>query len=123
VSEISPIARRFGAALAVVVAALKSALDVALRDDPLAAPRTSHWEGLTKALKHAGASRTDVEVRYGAGEVQIEVRDNGRWPAGGDGLADIGERVKLSGGEVAAGRANGGGFVLSTRLPVEGGAR
>jgi len=84
-------------------------------------------EGLTNALKHAGAGRADVEIRYGAGEVSIEVRDDGRGPAGGDGLGHglvgIGERVKLYGGEMAAGRANGGGFVLSTRLPVEGGPR
>jgi signal transduction histidine kinase len=84
-------------------------------------------EGLTNALKHAGASRADVEVRYGAHEVRIEVRDDGRGPAGGDGLGHglvgIGERVKLYGGEMDAGRANGGGFVLRTRLPVEGGAR
>jgi signal transduction histidine kinase len=84
-------------------------------------------EGLTNALKHAGASRADVEVRYRAGEVGIDVRDDGRGPAGGDGLGHglvgIGERVKLYGGEMAAGRANGGGFVLSTRLPIQGGAR
>jgi signal transduction histidine kinase len=84
-------------------------------------------EGLTNALKHAGASRADVAVRYGAGEVCIEVRDDGRGPSGGDGLGHglvgIGERVKLYGGEMAAGRANGGGFLLSTRLPVEDGPR
>ena len=84
-------------------------------------------EGLTNALKHAGASRAEVDVRYGAGEVRIEVRDDGHGPAGGDGLGHglvgIGERVKLYGGEMAAGRANGGGFVLSTRLPIQGGAR
>ena len=84
-------------------------------------------EGLTNALKHAGASRAEVDVRYGAGEVRIEVRDDGHGPAGGDGLGHglvgIGERVKLYGGEMTAGRANGGGFVLSTRLPIRGGAR
>jgi len=84
-------------------------------------------EGLTNALKHAGASRAEVDVRYGGGEVRIEVRDDGRGPAGGDGLGHglvgIGERVKLYGGEMTAGRANGGGFVLSTRLPIQGGAR
>ena len=84
-------------------------------------------EGLTNALKHAGASRAEVDVRYGAGEVRIEVRDDGHGPAGGDGLGHglvgIGERVKLYGGEMTAGRANGGGFVLSTRLPIQGGAR
>jgi signal transduction histidine kinase len=81
-------------------------------------------EGLTNALKHAGASRADVEIRYGAGELRIEVRDDGRGPAGGDGLGHglvgIGERVKLYGGEMSAGPASGGGFVLNTRLPIAG---
>ena len=81
-------------------------------------------EGLTNALKHAGASRADVAVRYSPSEVEIEVRDDGRGAASDDGLGHglvgIGERVKLYGGEMAAGTANGGGFVLSTRLPVEG---
>ncbi len=82
-------------------------------------------EGLTNALKHAGASRADVAVRYGARELRIEVRDDGRGASGNDdglghGLVGIGERVKLYGGEMAAGTANGGGFVLTTRLPLEG---
>ena len=31
------------------------------------------------------------------------------------------ERVKIYGGEMSAGSANGGGFVLRTRLPLGGG--
>jgi len=81
-------------------------------------------EGLTNALKHAGASRADVAVTYGARDLRIEVRDDGRGATGGDGLGHglvgIGERVKLYGGEMDAGPANGGGFVLATRLPLEG---
>jgi signal transduction histidine kinase len=81
-------------------------------------------EGLTNALKHAGANRADVTVRYGAGEVEIEVRDDGRGAAKDDGLGHglvgIGERVKLYGGDMAAGTANGGGFVLRARLPLGG---
>jgi len=79
-------------------------------------------EGLTNVLKHAGASDADVVVRYRPDEVEIEVRDNGNGRAGGDGmghgLVGIRERVKIYGGEMSAGPAPDGGFVLSARLPV-----
>jgi signal transduction histidine kinase len=81
-------------------------------------------EGLTNALKHAGAGQADVTLRYGPDELQIEVRDDGEGAAAGDGLGHglvgIRERVKIYGGEMTAGRATGGGFVLSTRLPLGG---
>jgi signal transduction histidine kinase len=83
-------------------------------------------EGLTNALKHAHASRADVALRYDADQLRIEVRDDGEGvaPAGangaGYGLVGIRERVKLYGGEMSAGRAREGGFVLTTRLPVTG---
>jgi signal transduction histidine kinase len=80
-------------------------------------------EGLTNALKHARASNADVTVRYRPGELQIEVRDNGEGSSTsnglGHGLVGIRERVKIYGGEMTAG-ANGSGFVLSTRLPLNG---
>jgi signal transduction histidine kinase len=79
-------------------------------------------EGLTNALKHAQATRADVTVRYLPDEVQLEVRDDGVGSSTtdglGHGLVGIRERVKIYGGEMAAGSANGGGFVLSTRLPL-----
>jgi signal transduction histidine kinase len=81
-------------------------------------------EGLTNALKHARATKADVTVRYRPHEVQLEVRDNGIGSSTSDGLGHglvgIRERVKIYGGEMAAGAQNGGGFVLSTRLPVTG---
>ena len=81
-------------------------------------------EGLTNVLKHAGASHADVTLRYEPDEVQIEVRDDGRGTSTvdglGHGLVGIGERVKLYGGEMTAGAANGGGFVLGTRLRLAG---
>jgi len=80
-------------------------------------------EGLTNALKHARAGRADVTVRYAPGEVRIDVHDDGRGPATtdglGHGLVGIRERVTIFGGEMSAGSANGGGFTLSTRLPVK----
>jgi signal transduction histidine kinase len=81
-------------------------------------------EGLTNALKHARASQADVTVRYGADELHIEVRDdgNGALPddGHGHGLVGVRERVKIYGGEMTAETASGGGFVLRTRLPLQG---
>jgi signal transduction histidine kinase len=79
-------------------------------------------EGLTNALKHARATHAEVTVRYGADEVGIEVRDDGTGAMTSDGhghgLIGIRERVKLYGGDMTAGTTNGGGFRLSTRLPL-----
>ena len=84
-------------------------------------------EGLTNALKHARASHADVTVHYGSDELQIEVRDNGQGTSTSDGLGHglvgVRERVKIYGGEMTAGTAPQGGFVLSTRLPLGGDGR
>jgi signal transduction histidine kinase len=81
-------------------------------------------EGLTNALKHANAGAADVTVRYRPDALELEVRDDGRGgPAGdglGHGLVGIRERVKIYGGEMSAGREDGG-FVLRTRLPLGSG--
>ncbi len=77
-------------------------------------------EALTNVLKHAGASQADVVVRHRADGVQLEIRDNGQGPVNGDspghGLVGIRERVKLYGGEMSAGAANGGGFIVTASL-------
>jgi signal transduction histidine kinase len=79
-------------------------------------------EGLTNALKHAHANQADVTVRYRLDELEIEVRDDGRGSAASDGLGHgllgIRERVKIYGGEMSAGPAPEGGYLLSTRLPL-----
>jgi signal transduction histidine kinase len=79
-------------------------------------------EGLTNALKHAQATRADVTVRYAPNHVVLEVRDDGVGAATSDGLGHglvgIRERVKIYGGEMTAGPAPDGGFVLSAQLPV-----
>jgi len=80
-------------------------------------------EGLTNALKHAHASHADVTVRYRPDEVELEVADDGKGPAvtngHGHGLVGIRERAKIYGGEMSAGAAPAGGFILSARLPVD----
>ena len=80
-------------------------------------------EGLTNALKHSRATVADVTVRYRPDGVEIEVRDNGLGSPTtdglGHGLVGVRERVKIYGGEMSAGTGTGGGFVLSTRLPLD----
>jgi signal transduction histidine kinase len=81
-------------------------------------------EGLTNVLKHASASHAEVGLHYEAGQLQINVRDDGAGDSAGDGLGHglvgVRERVKIFGGEMTAGPADGGGFLLSTRLPIDG---
>ena len=70
------------------------------------------------------ASHTDVVVRYGSDELRIEVRDDGGGTSTNDGfghgLVGVRERVKIYGGEMTAGAATWAGFILSTRLPLDG---
>jgi signal transduction histidine kinase len=79
-------------------------------------------EGLTNVIKHGRASKAEVVIRYAPDEVRIEVRDDGVGASAGDGsgygLIGIRERVKIYGGDMTAGAVTGGGFVLSTRLPL-----
>jgi signal transduction histidine kinase len=80
-------------------------------------------EALTNALKHARASNVDVTVRYRPDELELEVVDDGAGPAKSDGLGHglvgMRERVKIYGGEMSAGTAPTGGFVLRARLPIQ----
>ena len=80
-------------------------------------------EGLTNSLKHARASHADVTVRYRSDELELEVVDDGAGAATSDGLGHglvgIRERVKIYGGEMNAGTAPAGGFILSARLPLD----
>ena len=84
-------------------------------------------EGLTNSLRHSRAHRADVTVAYGPEELSLEVRDDGVGrlaPADGHGhgLIGIRERVNMFGGEMSAGAAPGGGYLVRARLPVGGDA-
>jgi len=84
-------------------------------------------EGITNALKYADRAPTEVRVRWGAHELELEILDRGPGPArerleaaggGGHGLVGMRERVKLYGGELEAGRRRGGGFRIRAKLPL-----
>jgi len=82
-------------------------------------------EGLTNALKHAGAARASVRLTYARDTVEIEIRDDGAGRAGaggtGHGLVGMRERVALWGGKMQVGRERGG-WVVRASLPRGGGA-
>jgi signal transduction histidine kinase len=82
-------------------------------------------EGLTNSLKHSGAAEAEVTVDYAPDELRLEVRDHGAGDLAavdgrGHGLVGIRERVKVFGGEMSAGPAPGGGFLVRARLPLRG---
>jgi len=79
-------------------------------------------EALTNARRHAPGAAVDVELRYGDGELRLVIRDNGpgpSWPAAADGhgLPGMRERAAAVGGELRAGAATVGGFLIEARLP------
>jgi len=105
-------------------------VELQLEGDPVPLPRAIDLsayrivqEALTNTLKHAHASQADVTVRYAPHHVELEVRDDGEGPMPnggvGHGLVGIRERVKIYGGQMTAGPATDGGFLLTARLPVE----
>jgi signal transduction histidine kinase len=79
-------------------------------------------EGLTNALKHANATEAVVSLQYAPDQLSIEVRDNGQGAAPGNGhghgLIGIRERVRLYDGKMTTSTPSGGGFLLTTRLPL-----
>jgi signal transduction histidine kinase len=104
-------------------------VDVVVEGDPqrlppgvdLAAYRVVQ-EALTNALKHAGAARAEVSIRYGPSALELavtndgHVRRNGRV---GHGLVGMRERVALYGGEFEAGPRRGGGYAVRASLPMD----
>jgi signal transduction histidine kinase len=87
-------------------------------------------EALTNVIKHAGKPRTSVRVGCQGGVLVIEVADAGRsmevvgpvgasLPGSGRGLLGMRERAALYGGDLQAGPAPGGGWLVTARLPLD----
>jgi signal transduction histidine kinase len=82
-------------------------------------------ESLTNVLRHSGAARATVRVRYGPGEVALEVLDDGKGPDpgaaanGGHGIVGMRERAAAVGGTLDAGPRPEGGFRVHAILPTE----
>jgi len=78
-------------------------------------------ESVTNTLKHARAATLDIRVRYLAGELELDVADDGHGGTGagrsGMGLIGMRERVAVHDGTLETGRRSGGGFRVRARLP------
>ncbi|WP_216902865.1 sensor histidine kinase [Nocardia alni] len=83
-------------------------------------------EALTNVTKHAPAAAVSVRLAYSRSLLTITVSDDGRGARrsgeSGFGLIGMNERAQSVGGELLAGFRQGGGFEVSTRLPLEPGA-
>jgi signal transduction histidine kinase len=80
-------------------------------------------EALTNTLKHAHATRADVELRYLGDALDVEIRDDGTANGAaadsqGRGLLGMRERVTSFGGTLSVGPGSGGGFVVSAHFPL-----
>jgi signal transduction histidine kinase len=80
-------------------------------------------EALTNVRRHAGSgAQATITVRQDAGRLTVEVADDGpgtSGPAGeGNGLPGMRARAAALGGDLTAGPAAGGGFVVTAVLPT-----
>jgi signal transduction histidine kinase len=88
-------------------------------------------EALTNTVRHSGADKAAVALRYEPGYVTVSVTDTGHGPAaagppgppltsrsGGFGLAGMAERVASCGGSLTIGPGRAGGFAVTARLPA-----
>ncbi|GAA3033660.1 sensor histidine kinase [Streptosporangium longisporum] len=82
-------------------------------------------EALTNVRRHVGPADTEVRVTYGGAELGLEVVNApgagppSRPSSPGHGLVGMRERARLYGGVLHAGPAEGGGYGVRLRLPVE----
>ena len=79
-------------------------------------------EALTNVLRHAQATRAEVELAVGDTELIVTVSDDGRSGASfdgtGHGLVGMRERVSMLGGHLDAGPRPEGGFRVRAQLPL-----
>jgi signal transduction histidine kinase len=85
-------------------------------------------EALTNVIRHAHATRVEVELRLAPDGPRLEVRDDGRGfdtlaarlTGDGQGLLGMRERVALAGGELEIDSVPGRGTTVRAHFPREG---
>lgn len=81
-------------------------------------------EALTNTVKHAAPAHATVRIRYEPDALDLDITDDGSRPAGpetlagGHGLIGMEERVRLYGGDFAAGPRQPKGFGIAVHLPT-----
>jgi signal transduction histidine kinase len=105
---------------------LDGPIDAAVDDEMAGHLLSVLREALANVVRHANASRVDVNVKVAGGYVVAEVRDNGIGLGsgsrlGGRGLANLSHRAQSMGGEMTTSAGTEGrGTVLTWRVPVDG---
>jgi len=98
----------------------------------VASPATAHaifrcvQEGLSNAIRHAGATAIQVSVERQGDEVVVRVSDDGAGNAGrpeGSGLRGMRERLAAANGTLVAANRVPRGFAVEARLPLAGATR
>jgi signal transduction histidine kinase len=88
-------------------------------------------EGLWNVVRHAGAARAWLDLRYGAGDIRLSICDDGTGdpavagryltaaarPRGRHGLRNMAERAAELDGQVRVQRRRGGGLRIAVRVP------
>lgn len=81
-------------------------------------------EAVTNVIRHAEAQHIRLGLHYAPGQLQLEIRDDGRAasdPPGstsGNGITGMRERAGIYGGELFAGPSPGRGFVVTATFPL-----
>jgi len=88
-------------------------------------------EAVTNVVRHAGATRCEINVSSAFERVRLTVTDNGTAEGepsspslpgiGGTGLKGLTERLAAAGGSLQAGPSPRGGFTVTAELPLEPG--
>jgi len=106
--------------------AIPVVVTVQLSGRPQATIESAAYFGVAESLanigKHSGARRAWIDLGYEAGELRIEVGDDGRGGArleGGTGLAGVARRLASFDGGLSISSPEGGPTVVSIRLPCE----
>jgi signal transduction histidine kinase len=122
------LSRLAGLVASVTARGVKVQLHNELESTPSAAAQLALYriaqESLTNVLRHAAATAATLTLAENDGFYVLSVRDNGSGPgapkhdSGGRGLLGMRERAELLGGMLEAGAADGGGFLVTARIPM-----
>jgi signal transduction histidine kinase len=122
------LSRLAGLAASVTARGVKVQLHNELESTPSAAAQLALYriaqESLTNVLRHAVATTATLTLVEDDGFYVLSVRDNGSGPgmpkhdSGGRGLLGMRERAELLGGKLEAGAVDGGGFLVTARIPM-----
>lgn len=101
---------------------LSGPLDTSVRGEPADHVRAILLEGLSNALRHAGARAITVSLKSTTDHLELRIIDDGRGfedPDRESGLANMKHRAQLCGGALSIDSTPGQGTVVHLHIPLE----